>query len=82
LICARYIGQLFSDSKTVHVYDHEHVNVNVNVCVDSLVNVNVDVLVIVDGFYRIRLRSDPFEGPTTVNPPDLPKDTLPMRNSR
>ena len=57
--------------KAVHVYEHVHVHECVNVNVD----VDVDVLVVVDGFWRIRLRSGPFEGPATVNPPALPEDT-------
>jgi hypothetical protein len=59
--------------KVVYVYDHVHVNVHVYV--DALVNVAVDVHVVVDGFWRIRLRSCPFEWPATIKPPALPEDT-------
>jgi hypothetical protein len=49
--------------KAFHGYDHEHVNGNVG------------VFVVVDGFWRIRLRSGALEGPATVNPSALPEDT-------
>ena len=50
--------------KAVHV--HEHVNVYVNVGETVIVDVHVLVDVAVDGIWRIRLRSGPFEGPATV----------------
>ena len=44
---------------------------------DVVVDVHVLVVVDVDGFGRIRLRSGPFEGLVTAQPPALPNIYLP-----
>jgi len=51
--------------KAVHVHEHANVYVDVHVLVD----------VAVDGLWRIRLRSSPFEGPATAKSPAVPEDT-------
>ncbi len=43
--------------------------------VDESRVVDVHVLVNVDGLWRIRLRSGPFEGPAAAKPPALPEET-------
>jgi hypothetical protein len=40
-----------------------------------VVDVHVLVDVTIDGFWKMRLQSSPFEGPATIKPPALPADT-------